>query len=597
VNNVAIAAAFTDIARFLQLKNDSIFKIRAYQRAADIIQGLDFDLNEVRTRPELLAGIPGIGDAISAKITELVETGRLEYLEKLKSEFPPALLPVLDVTGIGPKTAMMVVTELGLKTVDDLEKAIASGALAALPRIGERNAERILRHFKALAEPKRRTIGEALPAAEGVMRALSAACPDVRKLTVAGALRRWQETIGDIDLVCVADDPAAVTRAFSKLPIVTEILGQGDTQASVIVAPGFQVDLRVVADAHFASLLLYFTGSQQHTAQLRTAAQKLGLSLNEYGLTDQSGKLHEFESEAALYEHLGFAYVEPELREGQDELAAATSGSLPALISLSDIRGDLHTHSNWTDGDSTIDVMVAEAEKRGIEYIAITDHSVSRAISNGLSVDRLRLHRAQIESIRLKKPGIKVLCGSEIDILADGSLDYSDEVLAGLDVVAASVHSAMGQKLEIMTERIIRAMRNPHVTVVGHLTTRMLPHRGRPEGREPIEADLDALFRAAADTGTLLEINASPSRLDLKDTHVRRASQLGARFVISTDAHSTAGLDDMKYGVGTARRGWCAPSLVMNTLAADEFTDFLKTPKPERGKWKPGRGRSDNRRG
>lgn len=591
MNNRAIAAAFADIARLLQLKNESIFKIRAYQRASDTIQGLGFDLNEVTARPELLDGIPGIGEAISAKIKELVETGNLEYLERLKADFPPVLLPILDVTGIGPKTALMVVNELGLKTVDDLEKAIESGALAALPRIGERNAERILRHFKAADQPKRRTIGEALPVAERVMRELTAACPGVRRLAAAGSLRRWRESIGDIDLVCVADQPAEVTEQFSKLPIVREVIATGDTRASVIVESGWQVDLRGVTEAHYAALLLYFTGSQQHTVQLRALAMKKGLSLNEYGLTDDAGVLQTFDSEAGLYQQLGLAYVEPELREGLDELAAAASAKLPSLISLSDIHGDLHTHSDWTDGNATIDTMVAEAEKRGLEYVAITDHSVGRAISNGLSIDRLRLHRAMIEAVQRKRPGIKIFAGSEIDILADGTLDYPDEVLAGLDVVVASVHSAMGQKPEIMTARIIQAMRNPHVTIIGHLSTRMLSHRGRPEGREPIEADYDALFRAAAETGTLLEINASPNRLDLKDAHVRRAGQLGARFVISTDAHSPEELDDMKYGVGTARRGWCETPSIINTASRSSFAAFLKLSKAKRTSWKPGRAR------
>jgi DNA polymerase (family 10) len=586
MENREVASVFSNIARLLQLKNDSIFKIRAYQRAADAIEGVSVDITKLATDEKSLREIPGIGEAISAKIIELVSTGRLEFFEKLKTEFPPGLLVIMDVPGIGPKTALKAASDLGIQTLDDLQQAIESGQFANLPRVGDKTAQKILRQLKARGQKGRRSpIGVALPVALHVMDALRTACPGIRNLTYAGSLRRWRETIGDIDLLCTADHPAEVTRAYATLPAVQQVTGQGDTKATVVLDNGFQVDLRVVDDANFGALLLYFTGSQQHQILLRTRAQKMGLSLNEYGITREgSDRVEALATEEAAYRRLGLPFIPPELREAQGEIEAAEAGKLPDLIELADMRGDLHVHSDWSDGNAPVSVMVADAKHRGLEYVAMTDHSVGRGIANGLTVERLGAHGTELAAVEREIGGIRVFTGSEIDIRADGTLDYTDEVLAGLDVVVASVHSAMSQEPEIMTERIINAMRNPHVTIIGHLTTRLIPHEGREQGREPIEADFDAIFRAAADTGTLLEINASPNRLDLRDTHVRRAAQLGARFVVSTDAHAPGELDYMKYGIGTARRGWCERRLVANSLGAKGFERLIRTPKPERTK-------------
>jgi DNA polymerase (family 10) len=584
MENREVARVFADIARLLRLKDESIFKIRAYQRAADTIEGLSTDIAALAADEKALREIPGIGEAISAKIVELVGTGRLEFLERLKAEFPPGLLVVMDVPGIGPKTALKAAAELGITSVDDLEKAIESGAFAALPRVGEKMAEKVLRHLKARSQKGTRApIGVALPVARRVVEALQAACPAVRKLTIAGSLRRWRETTGDIDLLCTTDRPPEVTSALASLAGVREVLGQGDTKASVVMENGFQVDLRVVDDASFGAALVYFTGSLQHNIALRTRAQGLGLSLNEYGFTATGlDRVEPAATEEAAYRRLGLPLIPAELREGQGEIEAAAAGRLPDLIALGDICGDLHVHSDWTDGRATVEEMVTAAKVRGLEYVALTDHSVGRGIANGLSVERLAGHGRELESVERKIGGIRVLKGSEVDIRADGTLDYSDAVLASLDVVVASVHSAMGQASDVMTDRIIRAMRNPHVTIIGHLTTRLIAHEGREQGREPITADFDKVFRAAADTGTLLEINASPNRLDLRDTHVRRAMELGASFVVSTDAHEPADLDTMEYGIGTARRGWGERSRVANAMEAGKFEDFIRMPKPDR---------------
>jgi DNA polymerase (family 10) len=586
MDNREVAQVFADIARLLQLKNDSIFKIRAYQRASDTIGSHSADISALAADEKALREIPGIGEAISAKIVELVATGKLQFFERLKAEFPPGLLVVMDVPGIGPKTALKAAAELGIKTVDDLEKAIESGAFAALPRVGEKMAEKVLRHLRSRSQKGTRApIGVALPAAQRVVDALQAACPVVRNLTIAGSLRRWRDTIGDIDLLCTSERPQDVTGALASLPDVREVLGQGETKASVVLADGFQVDLRVVDESSFGAALVYFTGGLQHNIALRTQAQKLGLSLNEYGFTRAaSDDLEPAATEEDVYRRLGLHVIPAELREGQGEIEAAEAGPLPDLIALEDIRGDLHVHSDWTDGRATVEEMVTAAKARGLEYVAMTDHSVGRGIANGLTVERLEEHGRELERIERKVGGIQVLKGSEVDIRADGTLDYSDAVLAGLDVVVASVHSAMGQASDVMTDRIIRAMRNPHVTIIGHLTTRLIAHEGREQGREPIDADFDAVFRAAADTGTLLEINASPNRLDLRDAHVRRAMELGARFVISTDAHDPAGLDDMKYGIGTARRGWCERTRVANAMGIQSFERYLRASKPERAR-------------
>lgn len=582
MDNRGIAKVFADIGVLLQLKGEPVFKTRAYQRASDIAAHHGQQLSEFADDLDELKSTPGIGDAIALKIQELANTGRLEFYEKLKAEFPDGLLEIMEVPGVGPKAALRAAEELGISSVDALEQAIESGGFEKLPRVGPKNAQNILRHLRSQRrQSDRLMLGAALPVAERLMDGLRKACPGIRNLTLAGSARRWLETVGDLDILCTADDPSAVTQAFVELPGVTDVLGGGDTKASVVLDGGLQADLRVVADEHFASLLFYFTGSKQHGIELRARAQARGLSLNEYGLKNvETDELETFASEEAIYERLGLAFIAPELRESRGEIEAAGSGQLPTLIEVDDIRGDLHVHSDWSDGRATVEAMVRAAAAVGLEYVAITDHSPLVAVANGLDVERLRQHNRELERVEAAVGGIRVLKGSEVDIRSDGSMDYPDEALAELDVVVASVHSAIGQDAPVMTDRIITAMRNPHVTIIGHLTERLLYDGTR--SREPIVADFDAVFRAAADTGTLLEVSASPPRLDLNDVHARRARELGARLVISTDSHRPESLSDMRYGIGTARRAWCTAGDVVNTLPADAFLRLLATPKRER---------------
>ncbi|MDY6918413.1 MAG: DNA polymerase/3'-5' exonuclease PolX, partial [Chloroflexota bacterium] len=494
----------------------------------------------------------------------------LKYYDELRAEFPEGISTLLDLPGVGPRTAMRLTKELGVRNVDDLEAAIADGRVAAMPRLGEKAAENILRQVWAMRSKERRIpIGEALPVVEEIMEQLREQ-PGLRNLMPAGSLRRFRETVGDIDLMGSADDREGAIDAFASLPQVKEVLAQGDTKASVLVAGDLQIDIRLVAHDSFGSLLQYFTGSKQHNIVLRERAVRHKLKLSEYGITDvETGVLEKFATEEAFYDRLGLQFIPPEVREGGLEVGLAERHAIPRLVESGDIRGDLHVHTDWSDGHDTIEAMARAAREKGYEYLAITDHSSGRGVARGLNVDRLRKQMAEIKALNEGMDGFRVLTGIEVDIRADGTLDLPDEVLAELDIVIAAVHSAMNQSEDRMTERVMRAVRNPHVDVLAHPTCRLLGER------EPVMVDMEAVFRAAAETKTALEINAMPSRLDLKDTHVSRARELGVTLVISTDAHRVAHLDLMRFGVGVARRGWCEAQHVLNTRPAGDVEAFL----------------------
>ena len=580
MNNPRIAETFENIAGLLEMKGESVFTVRAYQRVARTIDHHPVELDQAVREGQDLQEIPGIGKAIAEKIKELVTTDKLDYYEKLKAGFPDGTLDVMHVPGVGPKTTSLLWKELSISTVAELAQAIEDGSVAGLPRMGKKKADNILREIKTeRTKDDRIPIARAHPASARVIEALKERCSSITRLEAAGSLRRFEETIGDIDLVCTAGDHSEVLDALVELPNVTQVLGHGGTKASVVLSEGVQVDLRVDDESSFGALLVYFTGSQQHNIRLREHAQKMGLSMNEYGITTvESGDLETFADEETLYARLGLQYVPPEVRRGLDELQVAGEEKIPRLVELGDLKGDLHAHTDWSDGQDSVEAMIEGAKDRGYDYIAITDHSAGRGIANGLSEERLRQHMATLREVEDRVGGIKVLCGSEVDIRADGALDYPDEVLNDLDWVVASVHSAMNQESEIMTERIIKAMHNPHVTAIGHLTTRMIGER------KPIEADFEAIFQAAAETGTVLEINASPERLDLKDSHIHRARELGVPMVIDSDAHRVDRLDSQVYGVGVARRGWCEARHILNTRPVDEFMSFLGLEKSQRPK-------------
>ena len=572
MKNTDIAKVFQDIADLLEIKGENVFKIRAYQRASQAIEHLPREIEQLLKEGGSLRDIPGVGEAIAKKTTELVTTGRLGYYEELKAKFPPGISTLLDIRGIGPKTALRLVTELGISSVEDLETAILNGRVAALPRMGDKLAQNILHHIQALRRKEQRIpLGLAVLTVDEILPVLSRET-GVRNLTPAGSLRRFRETVGDIDIMGTADDTEKVLQMFVRLPQVSQVLAVGSTKASVIVTRGFQVDLRLMEHAQFGSLLQHFTGSKQHNIILREQAHRRGLKLSEYGITVLATEVTEtFATEEAFYRRLGLQFIPPELREGGQEIEMAEQGKLPCLVELSDIKGDLHVHTEWSDGHGSIEEMTLAARQRGYRYLAITDHSAGRGIAHGLTAERLRQQLAEIKRLNQSLEGIHILSGSEVDIRADGSLDFDDELLSQLDVVVASVHSAMGQDEARMTQRVIRAMNNPHVDILGHPTCRLLGER------PPVAIDMEAVFQAARQSNTALEINAMPSRLDLKDVHIQRAKELGGKLVISTDAHSSEQLDHIRFGVGMARRGWCEPHHILNTRPLAELQRSLSS--------------------
>jgi len=570
MKNTAIAKVFSDIGDLLELKGENGFKIRAYQKAARAIEHYPRELKILLEQGEDLRNIPGVGEAIAKKTTELVTTGKLGYYENLKAEFPDGITNLLSIPGIGPKTANRLSSELGITSVDQLEQAINDGRLATLFRLGDKTADNIRQQIQALRRKDQRTpIGEALPMVEEILGALRS-IPGAGNLTYAGSLRRFRETLGDIDLMGTADNPHEVIDAFVSLAPVGQILAQGPTKASAIVSGGLQVDLRMVEHDSFGSLLQYFTGSKQHNISLRERGRRQGLKLSEYGITSlATDKLEKFALEEEFYHRLGLQYIPPELREAQGEVEKAEQGTIPKLVELSDIKGDLHLHTDWSDGHDSMEQMALAARDLGYQYIAITDHSGGRGIAHGLDVERLKKQIAEIRALNERLSGIHVFSGIEVDIRADGSLDLPHEILSHLDIVIAAVHSAMNQSEARMTRRVLSAIENPDVDIIAHPTCRLLGER------EPVAIDMEAILQAAAKNNKVLEINAMPERLDLNDIHAFRARELQIKLAIETDAHSVAHFSFMRFGVAVARRAWCEPQHVLNTLDLQELLRLL----------------------
>jgi DNA polymerase (family X) len=573
MKNEEIVKILEDIADLLELKGENIFKARAYQKAARSIEFLSEDIDKL-VAENRLRDIPGVGEAISKKLTELINTGHMEYYVKLRAEFPAGIGTLLEVPGIGPRTALLIARELQVTTLEELEKAIEEGRVAGLPRMGEKTAQNILRRIKTYRKKKseqRIPLGTALTVSDSLIVELNKVS-GLKNITTAGSLRRFRDTIGDIDIMGTADDPAEAINEFTTLSQVREVLEKGTTKASVIVFDGLQVDLRLLDHDSLGSALQYFTGSKQHNIDLRKRAERMGLSLSEYGITNMvTGRLEKFVTEEEFYKRQGLDYIPPEIREGQDEIALAEKGMLPRLLEPADIKGDLHMHSDWSDGNESLEGLAQAAQQRGYQYIAITDHSTSLGIARGLDTERIHHQIQEIRELNLKMKGIHVFTGMEVDIRANGALDMPEEVLAELDIVLASVHSGMNQSEEQMTQRVIRAIENPLVDVIAHPTGRLLGER------EPVAINLEKVFKAAVKHGTALEINAMPSRLDLKDTHIYQAREMGIKLMINTDAHQAGHLNYMRFGVGTARRGWCEAKDILNTFPLDEFKSYLQS--------------------
>ncbi|HET8680244.1 MAG TPA: DNA polymerase/3'-5' exonuclease PolX [bacterium] len=571
MQNRAVAQRFAQIADMLEIKGESVFRINAYRRAARALESLTEDIAAVAARGTLTS-IPGIGSATADKISEFLATGTMKAYEDLAATLPAGLPALMAVPEVGPKTALMLHQQLGITTIDELEAAAKDGRIRNLPRMGARTEENILKGIAMVRRGAgRQLLGVVLPVAEALVERLRAV-PGVKDIGLAGSLRRMKETVGDIDILVTSKTPDAVMEAFVGAPQVTQVLGRGPTRSSVILDVGVQADVRVVEPVAFGAALQYFTGSKEHNVALRERAVRRGLKVNEYGVWRSSdGKRLAARSEADVYRAVGVPWIPPELREDQGEIDAALAGRLPTLIELKDIRGDLHMHTTWSDGQDTAERMAKAAQALGYEYVCITDHSDSQKFLKGPSVEGLRRNMTEIRALA-NRLGFAVLIGTECEILPDGAVDYPDDLLAELDVVIASVHSRFKMDRDEMTRRIVRAMENEHVDILGHPTGRKLGQR------DPYEIDIEAIVDAAIRTGTALEIDAYPDRLDLKDTHVRLARERGARLVIGSDSHTVAHLQHMPYGVRVARRGWAEAKDVNNTLPLPKLLDLLRRP-------------------
>ena len=570
-SNAAIATQLREIALFLEME-DVPFKPRAYEKAAQSIESLDESCAALHTQGGLkaLEAIPGVGKSTAEKIAELLTRGTIAYHEELRARTPVDVSALTSIEGVGPKAVRALYQALGVTDLASLEAAAHAGKIRTLPHFGEKSEEKILR---GIAFAKQRhghfSLGAVLPLVRDIEARL-AALAGVERATIAGSIRRRKETVGDADLLVVARDPGPVMRVVASLPEVVHVIAQGDTKASVKLASGLQMDVRVVPRSSFGAALHYFTGSKAHNVALRQIAIKKKLKLNEYGVF-RGDRAIAGKTEEEVYAALDLSYIPPELREDRGEIEAARAGRLPRLIEHGALRGDLQTQTDWTDGADTIEAMVVEARRLGFAYIAITDHTRDLAMTGGSDEAKLRKQGKAIDRLNATLRGFRVLKGAEVNIRKDGTLDISDDALAELDVVGVAVHSHFNLPRAEMTARVIRAMRNPHADILFHPTGRVI------QRREPVDLDIDAVIAAARETGTVLEIDALPDRLDLKDDHIRKAIEAGVKLVIDSDAHAIAHLRfPDEYGIDQARRGWATRDDVINTYPVEKFLAALK---------------------
>jgi DNA polymerase (family 10) len=570
MENQEFAKIFYEMADLLELGEENPFRIRAYQKAAHNIESFSENVESLYKKGGIkaLEDVPGIGKGIAEHIEEIIKTGKLKSHEDLLKKFPKSMLELVAVPGIGPKTAVLLYKKMKIDSIAKLEKAAKEGKLAKLPGIRTKKIQNILSGIELQKKSAGRfSIGTALPYAEAIIASLKK-LKEVDGIVPCGSLRRAKETIGDIDILITSEKPAKVMDAFAGLSQVEKVIAKGGTKTSVLLKNGMQADLRVVEPESFGAAVYYFTGSKQHNIQLREMAVKKGLKINEYGIYRGSKRIGGAE-EKDVFKILGLSYIPPEIREAQGEIEAAKKGKIPALLELKDIRGDLHMHTKATDGSNTIEEMAAAAKKMGYEYIAITDHTKSTRIAGGLTEKEALAHMKKIDQANGRAGGIRIIRGMEVDILPDGKLDYADGILKEIDIVFASVHSNFKMPKREMTKRIISAMKNKYVTVLSHPTGRLIGER------DPYEVDLNEVLKAAKDTGTFIELNANPMRLDLDDIHCRKAKEMGIPIVITTDAHSATQLELMRYGVLTARRGWLEKKDVLNTLPREKLVKTL----------------------
>ena len=556
-----------EIAVLLELKGESPFKSIAYANAARRLETLEEGLDELVRRGELTS-IKGIGDALSKKITELVTTGRLEYYENLRASIPPGHLEMLRIPGLGPKKIRALHEKLAIETLGELEYACMENRLVELPGFGARTQQKILTGIEHLKRYKERHLySEALIPAEKLLGMLLGA-PGVLTASLAGSIRRGNETVKDIDLLAATGKPEPLSHWFAGLPDVESVTGRGDTKVSVVLRSGVGADLRIVSPQEFPYALHHFTGSKEHNVAMRGRAKQLGIKMNEYGLF-QDDVLIPCASEQDVFKALGLAWVPPELRENTGEIEAAETGVMPSLVEAKDIRGILHIHTSASDGSSSLEEIVAAARKMGLEYVGITDHSEAAFYAGGLTPEAVRHQHKAIDAMNRKDPAFRIFKGIEADILPDGRLDYNDATLETFDFVIAAIHSHFGMSEEEMTARILKALENRHTTILAHPTGRLLL------AREPYALDLEKIIDAAASRGKVIELNANPHRLDLDWRHCKYAKRQGARIAINPDAHHVSGLEDIRYGLNIARKGWLEAQDIINCMGLGEMKEFL----------------------
>ena len=572
MTNQQVAAFMRRIADTLEIKGEIVYKARAYRRAADNVEALERDISEIWWQGELRQ-VPGIGAALEKKLDEWLRTGRLEYYEKLRQEVPDGVVALLDIPDVGAKTARLLWKELGVTDIEDVERAARQGRLRELPGLGERSEQRLLQGIESLKRRSDRIpLRVAWPIAQELVLVLRHKL-GIETVELVGSLRRMEDMVGDIDVLATCDDPARATSALIALPMVAKVVSHSPMECKVTLDDGLPVHLLAYLPERYGSLLQYCTGSKAHNVALRELAQQKGLILSENGFKRGEEEIL-CRSEEQVYATLDLPWIPPELREDRGEVQAAQAGALPRLLEPGDIRGDLHSHTTWSDGTATLAKMAEAAIARGYEYLVISDHTHGLGVANGLNVHELRAQGAEIKRLNAEFSGFRLLHGAEVEVRADGALDYPDDVLEELDIVVASAHTAQRQNKDAMTARAVRAMRNPHVDILAHPSGRVPGHR------EASNVDLDTVLQVAAETGTILEVNAH--RLDLDDVHARRAISLGVPLSIVSDAHHVAALDTIVYAVATARRGWVEPQHVVNTLSLAAFLDLLARKKAAR---------------
>jgi len=570
MRNIEITNLFNEIADFLEVKGENPFRIRAYRRAAQAVEGLSEDIAAIAERGALL-DVAGIGKDLASKIQEYLASGTIEYLEGLRKEIPAGVIELMGIHGVGPKTARLLYEQVGVDSVEKLEELAKAHKLAGLPGFKSKTEENILKGIAVWRSGRERMpLGTALTLAEAILERLRG-LPGVDQIEAAGSLRRMKETVKDIDILVTSKRPARVMEIFVGLPNVAEVLAHGETKSSVRLRENIAVDLRVVEPDCFGAALQYFTGSKQHNIRVRELAQRKGLKVSEYGVFNEGTDWRMTgRTEEEVYRAVGLPLIPPELREDGGEIEAALEGRLPTLVSLPDIRGDLQMHTTWSDGAHSLAELAEGVRAKGYEYMAVTDHSKSATVAGGMKDDQVLRMIAEVRALNETMKDCRVLAGCEVDIRGDGTLDFPDEILRQLDLVLVSVHSRFKMTREEMTARIVRAVQHPLVHLLGHPTGRLIGERGADD------VDMEAVLTAARAAGVAVEINASPSRLDLNDLHARRAKELGIPVAINTDAHTIGQLDNMRFGISVARRAWLTPGDVLNTWPEKQLVSWLE---------------------